>query len=94
MGDFLVAVFHRPGEAVRAHRRLTDAGLSSAIMPSPRGACASCGLSVRFAFQDAEAIVQKLKRLLPEPGIFEIYKAIRTGNHHDYLPAPEYLSIE
>ncbi|MCF0151119.1 MAG: DUF3343 domain-containing protein [Firmicutes bacterium] len=92
MGDFLVAVFHRPGEAVRTHRYLTDRGIAVAIMPSPRSACASCGLSLRFSLEQAAPVIAALKEFLPQPGIFEIYQAVRTGNHHDYVPASEYLS--
>lgn len=87
MEDYLIAVFQRPGDAAIAQRALLEQKLRVAMMPSPRGVSVSCGLSLRFAPADLEAVRPILRELFPERERVSYYRAVKEEGQRRFYPA-------
>ncbi len=69
-GDY-VAIFNSIHRVMKAEKVLKGRRLSILLIPAPRALAAECGLAIRYAADDREAVEGALseERLLPE----EIY---------------------
>jgi hypothetical protein len=69
-GDY-VAIFNSIHRVMKAEKVLKGRRLSILLIPAPRALAAECGLAIRYAADDREAVegVLSEERLLPE----EIY---------------------
>jgi len=84
--EFLIVAFQRPGDAAMAQRILLEQKLKVAMMPTPRGVSVSCGLAIRFQFQDAETVIATLRSLFPEPERCHFFKACKEQGHRVFYP--------
>lgn len=74
---FHLAAFQSTTAAVTAQKLLRNAGVTVAVMPTPRTLQASCGLSVRFAPEESEQVDRLLAAELNEKE-YALYAAVRT----------------
>ncbi len=75
MNDFYIISFNSTHHAIRAEKLLVEAGLSVMTLPTPREIAASCGLSIKFEFNDIEVINSIMKdNSIERRGIYHIFK--------------------
>lgn len=75
MNDFYIISFNSTHHAIRAEKLLVEAGLSVMTLPTPREIAASCGLSIKFEFNDIEVINNIMKdNSIERRGIYHILK--------------------
>ncbi|MDD7182610.1 MAG: DUF3343 domain-containing protein [Peptostreptococcus porci] len=65
MNDFYIVSFNSTHHAIRSEKILLDDGLKIMTLPTPREVAASCGLSIKFEFEDKK----RIKELLEENSI-------------------------
>ena len=56
----LVVLFQSTRHAIRADRKLGEAGVPIDIIPTPRHLSANCGISIAFAEEDRERVTETL----------------------------------
>jgi len=83
---FLVVLFVSVSHALKAEKILKGLGLDILLIPAPRTLSSDCGLAIRYAEKEREAVETALAeaRLLPEELYRkqgEEYLRIDTGNH-------------
>lgn len=61
MNEFGIITFQSTHHAMRAEKVLTEEGIKTKTIPTPRDITLSCGLAIRVAFEDLETIME-LKR--------------------------------
>jgi len=61
MNEFGIITFQSTHHAMRAEKVLTEEGIKTKTIPTPRDISLSCGLAIRVAFEDLETIME-LKR--------------------------------
>jgi hypothetical protein len=61
MNDFGIITFQSTHHAMRAERILTQEGIKTKTIPTPRDITLSCGIAIRIAVDDLETIIE-LKR--------------------------------
>lgn len=76
--DYGVISFHSTHHALSAEKKLLDQGLNFLLIPLPACISASCGLAIKFGFNDFATI----KTVLEKAGISwaGAYYIIREGN--------------
>ncbi len=84
-GD-LVGIFNNIHRVMKAEKILKGLGLDILLIPAPRTLSSDCGLAIRYAEKEREAVETALAeaRLLPEELYRkqgEEYLRIDTGNH-------------
>jgi hypothetical protein len=61
MTQYGVVLFHTTSAALRAEKLVKQAGLVCKLIPVPRELSSDCGISLRFAWEQAEAVQQLLR---------------------------------
>ncbi len=61
MNEFGILTFQSTHHAMRAERILTEEGIKTKTIPTPRDITLSCGLAIRIGVEDLETIME-LKR--------------------------------
>ncbi|WP_409228430.1 DUF3343 domain-containing protein [Gudongella sp. SC589] len=61
MNEFGILTFQSTHHAMRAERILTEEGIITKTIPTPRDITLSCGLAIRIAIDDLEKVME-LKR--------------------------------
>jgi hypothetical protein len=56
MSAYGVVLVHTTSAAMRSEKTLLQAGLSVKLIPTPRQFSSDCGLAVRFAWEQADAV--------------------------------------
>ena len=75
MNDFYVVSFNSTHHAIRTEKLLESEGLKIMTLPAPREIAASCGLSIKFDYDDLDRInVIMTDNSLERRGIFHIVK--------------------
>lgn len=62
---FAIAAFRSRQQVMRFDSALRRAGIRSEVISTPRDVAVGCGLSVRFALQDAQAALNVYQRARP-----------------------------
>ncbi len=72
---YYVITFNSTHHAIKAEKKLLDKNLDIKTIPTPREITASCGLSIKFPFEDLEVIKATIKEnLFDVNGVFQIMK--------------------
>lgn len=79
-------MFQSATEAALAQQKLLASGLNTAIMPTPRDLSASCGLSLRFSEENAQAVLAALSQLFPGTDRCRYFQARGWGKTREVLP--------
>lgn len=75
MNDFYVVSFNSTHHAIRTEKLLGAEGLKIMTLPTPREIAASCGLSIKFEYEDLDKIDSIMSdNSLERRGIFHIVK--------------------
>jgi len=56
VSDWGVILFHTTSSAIRAEKVALKAGFDCKLVPTPREFSSDCGIALRFAWGDADAI--------------------------------------
>lgn len=73
MNEMYIVSFNSTHHAIRTDKMLSESGVTSTTLPTPREITASCGISIRFLYNDIEKVNQILKENNIEfKGIFKI----------------------
>lgn len=56
MNDYGVVLFHTTSSAMRAEKTLLRQGLAIKMIPTPRQYSSDCGIALRFAWSQREAV--------------------------------------
>jgi hypothetical protein len=56
MSAYGVVLVHTTSAAMRSEKTLLQAGLSVKLIPTPRQFSSDCGMAVRFAWEQVEAV--------------------------------------
>lgn len=73
MNEMYIVSFNSTHHAIRTDKMLSESGVTSTTLPTPREITASCGISIRFLYNDIEKVSQILKENNVEfKGIFKI----------------------
>jgi len=59
-GRYGVVLFHTTSAALRGEKVLKAAGLAIKLIPVPRELSSSCGISLRFEWQDGQSVRETL----------------------------------
>lgn len=79
MNEMYIVSFNSTHHAIRTDKILSEKGITSTTLPTPREITASCGISIRFLFDDIEKVSEILKENNIEyKGIFNI-KRLEDG---------------
>ena len=75
MTERYIVSFNSTHHAIRTEKILTENNVKCTTLPTPREITASCGISIRFLYQD----IEKVKEILTDSevdykGIFKIQK--------------------
>ena len=78
MNEMYIVSFNSTHHAIRLDKTLQEAGIRSTTLPTPREITASCGISIRFLYEDIESV----KKILNENSVEYkgIYKIKRLEN--------------
>lgn len=78
MNEMYIVSFNSTHHAIRLDKTLQEAGIRATTLPTPREITASCGISIRFLYEDIDSI----KKVLNENSIEYkgIYKIKRLEN--------------
>ena len=60
-GEFGVVLFFTTSSAMRGEKVTREAGLKIKLVPTPRQLSSDCGLALRFAWADADAVRRYLE---------------------------------
>lgn len=75
MNDFYIISFNSTHHAIRTEKLLMDAGLTVITLPTPREIAASCGLSIKFDFENLDRVNEIMnENNLERRGVFHINK--------------------
>lgn len=75
MNEMYIVSFNSTHHAIRTDKMLSESGVTSTTLPTPREITASCGISIRFLYNDIEKVSQILKENNVEfKGIFKIIR--------------------
>lgn len=86
MNEFYIISFNSTHQAIKAEKILEDEGLDIVAMPTPRGITASCGLSIKFDFNDLDRVVSLMDDSnIERRGIYKVTK--KDGNREAELIA-------
>ncbi len=73
MNEMYIVSFNSTHHAIRTDKMLSESGVTSTTLPTPREITASCGISIRFLYNDIDKVSQILKENNVEfKGIFKI----------------------
>lgn len=73
MNEMYIVSFNSTHHAIRTDKILSQLGVTSTTLPTPREITASCGISIRFLFNDIEKVNKILKENdIEYKGIFKI----------------------
>ncbi|MCR3954932.1 MAG: DUF3343 domain-containing protein [Gudongella sp.] len=61
MNEFGILTFQSTHHAMRAERILTEEGIKTKTIPTPRDITLSCGLAIRVAVVDLEKVIEMKK---------------------------------
>ena len=75
MNEIYIVSFNSTHHAIRLDKTLQESGIRATTLPTPREITASCGISIRFLYND----IDKVKKTLNEnsieyKGIYKIKK--------------------
>ena len=78
MNEMYIVSFNSTHHAMRLEKLLSEASLRATTLPTPREITASCGISIRFLYED----INNLKNILIENNIEYkgVYKITRLEN--------------
>ena len=78
MNEMYIVSFNSTHHAIRLDKLLGEASVRATTLPTPREITASCGISIRFLYED----IEKVKNTLVENNIEYkgIYKITRLEN--------------
>lgn len=76
---FAIAAFRSRQQVMAFEQELRKAGISSAIVTTPRAVSLGCGLSVRFAEKDAHAAAALCRRMGPG-NLIGFYQVSRSAS--------------
>lgn len=78
MNEMYIVSFNSTHHAMRLDKLLDEESLRATTLPTPREITASCGISIRFLYED----IEKIKSILNENNIEYkgIYKITRLEN--------------
>ena len=75
MNEMYIVSFNSTHHAIRTDKILSQSGVTSTTLPTPREITASCGISIRFLFNDIEKVSEISKENdIEYKGIFKIQK--------------------
>ncbi|WP_101773888.1 DUF3343 domain-containing protein [Peptostreptococcus faecalis] len=75
MNDFYLISFNSTHHAIRTEKLLKEAGLKFLTLPTPREITASCGLSIKFEYEEIDKVNAIMsENNLDRRGIFHITK--------------------
>lgn len=78
MNEMYIVSFNSTHHAIRLDKLLEESSVRVTTLPTPREITASCGISIRFLYED----IEKVKNILTENNIEYkgIYKIARLEN--------------
>ena len=78
MNEMYIVSFNSTSYAIRLDKLLNEASVKATTLPTPREITASCGISIRFLYEDIESV----KNILTQNNIEckGIYKITRLEN--------------
>ena len=78
MNEMYIVSFNSTHHAIRLDKTLRESGIRATTLPTPREITASCGISIRFLYEDIESV----KKILNENSIEYkgIYRIKRLEN--------------
>lgn len=80
MNEMYIVSFSSTHHAIRTDKLLGENGIKSTTLPTPREITASCGISIRFSYEDMEKVVSLLEENSIEyKGIYNISR-LENGN--------------
>ena len=56
MNEMYIVSFNSTHHAIRLDKTLQESGIRATTLPTPREITASCGISIRFLFEDIEVV--------------------------------------
>ena len=83
--SFGIAAFRSRTQVLRLEEALRRAGLSAGVISTPREVAMGCGLSVRFALEDAERVRAALRRANPG-NLIGVYRVEQAGGRVNVAP--------
>lgn len=79
MNEMYIVSFNSTHHAIRTDKILSENKVTSTTLPTPREITASCGISIRFLYNDMERVVEILRdNKIEYKGIFHI-KRLENG---------------
>ncbi len=73
MNEMYIVSFNSTHHAIKTDKILSQSGVTSTTLPTPREITASCGISIRFLFNNIEKVNKILKENdIEYKGIFKI----------------------
>ena len=61
MNEMYIVSFNSTHHAIRSDKLFAECGIASTTLPTPREITASCGISIRFLYNDIKNIKEILK---------------------------------
>ena len=83
--EFCIAAFRSRQQVLRFEDVLRREGVNVRIVTTPRTVAMGCGLSVRFALEDAERVRAALRRANPG-NLSGVYRVEQTGGRTNVAP--------
>ena len=83
---FAIAAFRSRQQVMRFDSALRRAGIRSEVISTPRDVAVGCGLSVRFALQDAQAALNVYQRARPG-NLIGFYRVDRAPGDRPWVSA-------
>lgn len=74
MNEMYIVSFNSTHHAIRTDKLFEEKGIKSTTLPTPREITASCGISIRFLYED----IEKVREIIEENNIE--YKGIYNIN--------------
>lgn len=75
MNEMYIVSFSSTHHAIRTDKIFAEKGIKCTTLPTPREITASCGISIRFSYEDIDAVTNLLEENSIEyKGIYNISK--------------------
>ena len=79
MNEMYIVSFNSTNHAMRTDKLIRENNITSTTLPTPREIAASCGISIRFLYEDLDKVVSVLKdNSIEFKGIYHI-KRLENG---------------
>lgn len=73
MNEMYIVSFISTHHAIRSDKLFSENGIKSTTLPTPREIAASCGISIRFSYEDIDRVVEILEiNSIEYKGIYNI----------------------